>query len=81
MRNRLLMGAFRYGLLQKKRERVGQWDMVGGMRRLLDKYEATGNLEALVDMANYCLLEFVMWRAQGHEVIAEDDGEHCQLKA
>lgn len=54
MRDRLVMGAMRYGDLYD-----GVWyDTLACVRRYLDLYEATGNLEALVDAANVALVEF-----------------------
>lgn len=59
MRNRLIMGALRYGLISdpakvKNREPSGP-----NIRARLELYEATGNTEWLVDIANLALLEFV----------------------
>lgn len=56
MRNRLIMGALRYGLLHDPNKR--RWDRVGSIRKRLEGYAATGNTEFLVDIANLCLLEF-----------------------
>lgn len=57
MRNRLIMGALRYG-------RIGipnkpQYDRISSMEKRLKAYCETGNKELLVDVANLCLLEFV----------------------
>jgi hypothetical protein len=56
MRNRLIMGALRYGRIGAPCKR--QWDRVEGIRQRLDAYEEEGSLEMLVDVANLCLLEF-----------------------
>ena len=52
MRNRLAMGAMRYGRLHA----VGKpaYDRVPSMARRLQQYAETGNLELLVDVANLC---------------------------
>jgi hypothetical protein len=56
MRNRMVMGALRYGKLRAPGKPV--YDRIGSIRRRLDAYEATGNKELLVDAANLLLLEF-----------------------
>src|SRR5208283_5212397 len=50
MRNRLIMGSFRY--LRLGDPRKPPYDCIAGIRKRLDNYEATGNLEMLVDSAN-----------------------------
>jgi hypothetical protein len=57
MRNRLLVGALRYGRLRA----VGKpaYDRIKGAQKRLKQYQQTGNLETLVDVANMMLLEFV----------------------
>lgn len=57
MRNRLIMGAIRYGLLGDPNK--PQYDRVEYMRRKLKEYEESGNMECLVDVANLALCEFV----------------------
>lgn len=81
MRNRLLMGAFRYGLMERKSEQHGQWKMIDSIRKRVDLYEQTGNLEPLVDLANLCLVEYVMARHAGGQLEAVDDGEHVEFVA
>jgi hypothetical protein len=56
MRNRLIMGALRYGRLRAPGK--PQYDRVGSMIRRLSQYRERGNMELLVDVANLCLLEF-----------------------
>lgn len=56
MRNRLIMGAYRYGLMQRKPR---QYNRVGSIERRLAAYIKDGNRERLVDIANICLLEFI----------------------
>jgi hypothetical protein len=57
MRNRLIMGALRYGLMYDTK-RSG-YDYVGSMVQRAESYLADGNQEHLVDAANCALLEFV----------------------
>lgn len=56
MRNRLVMGALRYGPLHAPGKR--KYDRSIGMRKRLIQYIDTGNTEFLVDIANLALLEF-----------------------
>lgn len=56
MRNRLVMGALRYGKIHQKGK--PQYDRVESMIKRLIKYKETGNKEYLVDVANLSLLEF-----------------------
>lgn len=56
MRNRLIIGALRHGRLRA----IGKpaYDRIQGALKRLFQYRQTGNLEALVDVANLMLLEF-----------------------
>jgi len=73
-RYRLVMGAFRYGLLSDPK---GKYDLLGGLRMKLRQYEQTGNTEALVDAANYLMLEF-MWPSHSDAHFqSKDDHCHC----
>lgn len=56
MRNRLVMGAMRYGLLHAPGK--PSYDRTKGMVKRLEQYRQTGNTEFLVDLANLALLEF-----------------------
>ena len=81
MRNRLVLGALRYGPLRGPL--ASRYDSVGSARERLARYASDGNLEHLVDAANLCLVEFV--RAPSgrgchpapHWTPA-DDGEHTR---
>lgn len=55
MRNRLIMGAFRYGVMS--RPCVDDEFALYAIKRI-KKYIKTGNTEFLVDAANLCLMEF-----------------------
>lgn len=57
MRNRLVMGALRYGRLNAPGK--PQWDRVTNMIERLKYYRESGNTQALVDVANLALCEFV----------------------
>lgn len=75
MRNRMVMGSFRYGLLKDKGEQG--YDMVGSLKRRIEMYRETGNLEYLADVANLALLEFEYPTHKDAHFSSVDDGEHC----
>lgn len=74
MRNRLLMGAFRYGLLEVKRHQ--RWDFLGSLERRIEQYKQTGSQEHLVDAANLLMLEFEFPQQANAHWLSIDDGEH-----
>lgn len=76
MRNRLLMGYFRYGPMGKK----PGYDNIGSAKKRLELYEQTGNLECLVDIANLMMVEFLESDHPLKHFCATDDGEHVQPK-
>jgi len=77
MRNRLIMGALRYN---SKRLKTGnKYDLIASIKSRINKYEATGNKEWLVDVANYCLLEFVNETHPNAHFEAIDDEIHSSL--
>ena len=79
MRNRLLMGAFRYGRIGAPGKPV--YDRVKSCIKRLEQYAATGNKELLVDVANLCLLEFVECvHPLAHFKDSGDDVEHVEVK-
>jgi len=57
MRRRLIMGALRYGRLGELGK--PQWRRVSNMIERLRYYERSRNTEALVDVANLALCEYV----------------------
>jgi len=74
MRNRLCMGALRYG-------RIGangkpKYNRIDSIIKRMNKFRETGNKEYLVDAANLCLLEFVECDHPNAHFDAIDDGEH-----
>jgi hypothetical protein len=74
MRNRLVMGAFRYGTFAEQgRTRYNNPD---GIVRHLQAYRETGNAEHLVDIANLALVEFTLPSHQEYHWEAIDDGDH-----
>lgn len=75
MRNRLIMGAIRYRVWEGER---GEHDYAGEIIKRAQRYIDTGNLEHLVDAANFCLVEFVTSRHPKKHFRASDDIEHAQ---
>lgn len=78
MRNRLLQGAFRYGRLGADGKPA--WDRVQRAISCLLAYDATGNLEHLVDVANMTLLEFVEGQHPKRHFASVDDGAHTTVE-
>jgi hypothetical protein len=76
MRNRLIMGSFRYGRLGAKGK--PQFDRVSYIQRLVIEYRETGNLECLVDIANLALVEFVEGIHPKRHFKAVDDSDHAE---
>jgi len=78
MRNRLLMGAFRYGILGDPEK--PKYDNIPSIKRRVDTYVETGNTEHLIDAANICLVEFVEGEHSNKHFRAVDDGIHTSVK-
>ncbi|WP_024333105.1 hypothetical protein [Desulfotignum balticum] len=76
MRNRLIMGAIRYGRLKQKGKAA--YNRLDSIRQRLDMYNETGNAEHLVDIANLCLLEFEEPNHKHYHFKATDDGVHTK---
>lgn len=74
MRNRLLMGYFRYGPFNG----VPRDNCAYAMQKLRS-YQKYGNLEDLVDAANMCLVEFLESKHPNRHFNATDDSiDHCK---
>jgi hypothetical protein len=56
-KNRLVMGAYRYGYLGDPDK--PKWDRLVAIEKYFAKYMESGNAEMLIDVSNYCLLEYV----------------------
>lgn len=79
MRNRLIMGAFRYELFGDKSKSF-EYDIVGSVEKRLQKYKETHNMEHLIDIANLMLLEFEFGKHPDKHFSPIDDGEHTEKK-
>lgn len=78
MRNRLLIGAYRYGRLGDLNK--PQYDRIKGIQMHLTLYQESGNTEHLVDIANIALCEFVEGDHPKKHFRSVDDGEHVERK-
>lgn len=74
MRRRLLMGGLRYGLLNAEGKR--KYNRVKDMIKRLKLYDATGNLEHLVDVANLAMCEYEETRRPDAHFASLDDHNH-----
>ena len=85
MRNRLLMGAMRYGTFEEKKATMyskDPWDLLTPVRTKLELYQSTGNSEYLVDAANYLLLAFEFDpHPNKHFQALDDHHDHCRRKS
>lgn len=73
MMNRMGVSYHKYGSLEQNfpHNRTG----VDNLRQRLEKYEETGNLEWLVDAANYALIEFLFPSVEGAHFRPTDSDE------
>lgn len=78
MRNRLVMGSFRYGLI--KDQDYSKYDLPGEAMKRINLYIKDKNLEHLVDAANILLLAFIHGKRLKHKFIALDDKNHSEEK-
>jgi len=70
MRNRMVVSSHKYGHIKKKYENCEWYDMVKNIKYRVGLYEKTGNTEYLVDVANFCMIE---WMAMTGKFQATDD--------
>ena len=77
MRNRLVMGALRYGKINAPNK--PKYCRVESMVKRLNQYQKTGNLEILVDVANLCLLEFEEGNHPNKHFNALCENEHVKV--
>jgi hypothetical protein len=82
MRNRLVMGAFRYGRnFENRSPDKPQYDRVGSIKRRCDLYIKTGNTEHLVDIANLAMMEFGEGQHPNrHFSSVDEQSYHCLPK-
>lgn len=78
MRNRLILGAYRYGLLNDPEK--PKFDRVEDAIKRIELYKKTGNMEYLVDVANLMLLEYEESEHPNQHFGSVDDGHHTARK-
>lgn len=76
MRNRLVLGAMRYGKIHQPGKK--KYDRTSNIIERIKAYSKTGNLELLVDAANLCLLEFEESNHPNKHFEAVDDMYHTK---
>jgi hypothetical protein len=76
MRNRRIVGRFRYGHPGDKD--YVPVDCIKAMKQKITAYERTGNTECLVDIANYAMVEFTYTNHPSKHFKSVDDGEHAE---
>ena len=79
MRNRLLVGRYRYGRMD--REHDTDYDRVTSILRRLHEYQQHGNMEHLVDIANLCMMEFEHTAHDKAHFDASDDADHVRKRS
>lgn len=79
MRNRLIMGSFRYsrGTPVPDNDPIPEGVLANDMHRRICLYVRTGNTEHLVDVANLALIEFEVGVHPKKHWRADDDTEHA----
>lgn len=77
MRQRVLMGAFRYELMAVKSEHF-DYDLATEAIVRIERFIKTGNTEHLVDAGNMCMLEFEYSNHPNKHFASEDDGKHAE---
>ncbi len=77
MRNRLIMGSFRYQPFEEKRQTF-DYDCATEAILRIERYQNDGNTEHLVDAANMCLLEFEFGNHPKKHFSSVDDGIHAK---
>ncbi len=75
-RGKLIQAVYRYGVLRKN----NSYDFIEAMKAKIRKYEDTHNLELMVDVRNYAMLEFTKPKYSDAYYYNEDDTEHAPLK-
>ena len=80
MANRMIFGHFRYGTTIGERVKGPKVWNVKAIEKHLAAYKRAGNVEHLVDIGNYAMVEFENPSHPRHHFKAEDDGEHAERR-
>jgi len=76
MKNRMIMGGFRYG--PHRNQRKGQFDNVKDAKRRLGLHQKDGNMEHLLDAANITILACLKKAHKNFHFTSIDDGVHAK---
>lgn len=76
-RNRLVLGAMRYGKIHAENKPL--YNRVKSIIKRASAYQQSGNLEHLVDIANLAMLEFEECGHPLRHFTPIDDGEHAEV--
>lgn len=57
MKNRIVVSHYKYGWIRESYPEIS--DAIASLEERLDLYKKTGNLEHLVDVANFAMIEFM----------------------
>jgi hypothetical protein len=79
-RNRLIMASFRYNTFEENEQQKGKHYFIEAAYDKLSLYQRTGNIEHLVDLANYCMLEKCFGNHPKKHFRAQDDSAHCRKR-
>lgn len=74
--NRMVLGAFRYGLINEQGSAGSPYDNIGSLIQRAQAYQETGDREHLVDIANLAMIEFTIGQHPLAHFNAKDDGMH-----
>ena len=78
--NKLLQGFYRYTNPENPFPKTSKYDFIQAMKNKIARYEQTHNLELMVDVRNYAMLEFTKPQFGDAYYHNEDDTEHAPLK-
>jgi hypothetical protein len=76
MKNRMIMGGYRYG--PHRNQRPGQFDNVADAKRRLGLHDDDGNMEHLLDAANITILACLKKAHKDFHFTPIDDGVHAK---
>lgn len=75
MRNRLVIGAMRYGV--QGGPKLKNYDRIKGMEKRLSQFKETGNMDCLIDVANLAMLESYESQHPNFHFAALDGDHSC----
>lgn len=73
MKNRMIVSYYKYGGVKQTYPELA--DAIACLEQRLDLYKKTGNLEHLVDVANFAMIEFMQPRHPGAHFEAKDSSD------